>query len=108
MPEQAPLLSALFFVGVSVGLGTLVFGIRRIPWRYAALFGAGYGLVFATAYVASSGRLVASFGHLVDPGMLVLVGAFGGGLAQLAFERGERERRRISDAITAVREVHFT
>ena len=45
---------------------------------------------------------------LVDPGMLVLVGAFGGGLAQLAFERGERERRRISDAITAIREVHFT
>ena len=108
MTEQELLRTALIFFGVSVGLGTLMYGIRRIPWRYAALFGIGYGIVIATAYVASSGQFVASFGRPVDPGMLVLVGALGGGLAQLAFERGERECRRISDTITAIREVHFT
>lgn len=108
MTEQELLLTALFFFGMSVGLGTLTYGIRRIPWRYAALFGVGWGVVIATAYIASSWRYVASSGRLVDPGMLVLVGAVGGMLAQLAYERGERERRRISDAITATREVHFT
>jgi len=103
MTEQELLSTALFFFVGTAGLGPLMYGIKRIPWRYAALFGVGYGIVIATAYVASSGRFVASFGTPVDPGMLVLVGAFGGGLAQLAFERGERERRRISDAITAIR-----
>lgn len=101
MTDMDAILGALFFFVVSVGLGILMYGIRRIPWRYAALFGIGYGIVIAAAYVATSGRLV-------DPGMLVLAGAIGGGVAQFAFERGERERRRISDEITAIREVHVT
>ena len=42
--------------------------------------------------------------RLVDPPILVLIGAIGGSVTQWAFDRGQRERRRISDAITAVPE----
>ena len=45
--------------------------------------------------------------RLVDPAILVLIGAIGaigGSVTQWAFDRGQRERRRISDAITAAPE----
>jgi len=101
MTDMDVVAAALLFFVVSVGLGALMYGIRRIRWRFAALFGVGFGIVIGAGYVATSGRLV-------DPALLVIVGAFGGAVAQLAFERGEGERRRISEGITSIREVHFT
>ena len=83
---------------VAAVMGTLVYGIRRIPWRYAILFGIGFAAVIGAVALARA--------DVADPAILVLIGAIGGSVAQLAFERGERERRRISDAITGVGEGH--
>lgn len=80
---------------------TLAAGIRRIPWRYGALIGVGMAMVLTAAWAANA-RL------RIDPATLVLIGALGGSLTQQAFDRGERERRRISEGITSIREVHFT
>lgn len=93
--------TALVLFLVTAGLATLGAGIRRIPWRY----GVAAGLWIATALVAA---WAADRRLLDDPGMLVLVGALGGSQALLALDRGERERRRISDEITTIREAHFT
>jgi hypothetical protein len=89
--------AAVLFVAAAV-MGSLIYGIRRIPWRYAIVFGIGFGTVIGAVALAKA--------DVVDPAILVLIGAIGGGVAQLAFERGERERRRISDAITGVGEGH--
>ena len=91
-----PILTAAVLSVAAAVLGTLAYGIRRIPWRYAVLFGCGFGAVIGAVALAKA--------DLVDPPMLVLVGAIGGATAQLAFERGERERRRISEAIIGVGE----
>ena len=56
----------------------------------------GAGTVFTAVWAANA--------RLVDPAILVLIGAIGGSMTQWAFDRGQRERRRISDAITAVPE----
>ncbi len=93
MIEPVELVQPLAF-GAGVGaLMILVAGIRRIPWRYAVVVGVGYGIVFAALRAAASG---------VDPATLVLVGAVGGSVAIRGWDLGEQERKRISDAITAV------
>jgi hypothetical protein len=91
-----PILTAAVLFGVAAVMGTLACGIRRIPWRYAILFGIGFGVVIGAVSLAKT--------DVVEPAILVLIGAIGGSAAQLAFERGERERRRISAAITGVGE----
>lgn len=86
-------------IAEGVGFGVIavfLVGLRRLPWRYAILSGVGGGVVIATFRLAT---LDAGF----DPGLLVLVGAFGGSLASLGTERGERERVRRSVAILAGR-----
>jgi hypothetical protein len=78
----------LLFLGVSfvvwVGMAMLMLGLRRIAWRYAFVTASGMGLVFV---------LLRGW-----PGMstqvAVLLAAIGGGLATLAAERGERDRKR--------------
>ena len=84
-----------------VGLGIpFVFaaGLRRFPWRCCALAGLGIGFVFWAARLAIVG-LEPPFTRFLDPGILVLIGAFGGGLVQFAFDRGERARERRTAAI---------
>ena len=93
-----PIITAAVLFVVAAVMGTLVYGIRRIPWRYAILFGIGFAAVIGAVALARA--------DVADPAILVLIGAIGGSVAQLAFERGERERRRISDAITGVGEGH--
>lgn len=94
MIEPVELIEALAWGGAAGALMTLVSGIRRIPWGHAAVVGVGLAIVFAALRAATLG---------VDPGTLVLVGALGGSLAIRGWDRGEQERRRISDAITATR-----
>jgi hypothetical protein len=94
MIEPVELVEALAWGGVVGALMTFVAGIRRIPWRHAALVGLGYGIVFAALRAATFG---------VDTATLVLVGALGGSLAIRGWDRGEQERKRISDEITAIR-----
>jgi hypothetical protein len=100
MSTQDLVINAVVVGTVALALGTLMAGIRRTPWRYAIGIGIGFGLVIGAVGLATADG--------ADPAMLVLVGAIGGALAQLAFERGERERRRISDAVTAIRDVPST
>ncbi len=84
--------------GVAWGIVVMILmGVRRQPWRYCAVVGLGFGLVFGTLRLATlevDPRLLA-----VDPGMLVQLGALGGGIATLGFERGERARDRRTAAI---------
>lgn len=94
MGESGALVSAVVLFVAVAGTATLMAGIRRIPWRFGAVLGLGTGTVLATAWAATAG--------LGDPPILVMVGAIGGSVTQQAFDRGQRERRRISDAITAV------
>ena len=85
----------------AVGLATpLVFvaGLRRFPWRYCALAGFGFGLVFWAGRLAIV-TVDPPFNRFLDPGTLVLIGALGGGLVQFAFDRGERARQRRTAAI---------
>lgn len=78
-------------LGVLIGaLAVLTSGIRRLAWRYRALLGVGFAVVFAALRLAMTGG---------DPGLLVLIGAFGGALATVGSERGERDRERRSAAI---------
>jgi hypothetical protein len=92
------MIDALIWGGVMVPIVMLAAGIRRIPWRYAAMTGLGVGLVFAAGRLAISG-VDPDLRKWLDPGTLVLLGALGGGITSLSFERGERERRRRSAAI---------
>jgi hypothetical protein len=89
-------ISALAVFLVTAGLATLGTGLRRIPWRYGVVVGAGTGLVLVAVWAANSQQPI-------DPVTLVLFGAIGGSVTQLAFDRGQRERDRISGEITAVR-----
>jgi len=94
MDESRALVSAVVIFAATAGMATLGAGIRRIPWRFGAVLGLGAGTVFTAVWAANA--------RLVDPATLVLIGAIGGSVTQQAFDRGQRERRRISDAITAV------
>jgi hypothetical protein len=69
--------------GLIVGVGMmLMLGLRRLPWRYALVTALGFGLVFALLWGVPG----------LSPEIAVLLAAIGGGIAALAFERGERER----------------
>lgn len=94
MGESGALVSAVVLFVAAAGMAMLMAGIRRIPWRFGAVLGLGTGTGLAATWAATAG--------LGDPPILVLVGAIGGSVTQQAFDRGQRERRRISDAITAV------
>jgi precorrin isomerase len=94
MIEPVELVKALVWGGATGALMTLAAGIRRIPWRQAAVIGVGWGIVFAALKAATFG---------VDTSVLILVGAVGGSVAMHGFERGEQERKRISEAITSIR-----
>ena len=79
------MIEALIAGAVTGSLWMLFAALRRIPWRYAAIMGLGAGVVFATLRQVSID---------LDPGTGVLLGALGGGIVQLGFERGQRERDR--------------
>lgn len=81
--------------GAGVGiLAVFLAGLRRLPWRYSGLVGLGYFVVFTTLRLSAMDA---------DSGLLILLGAVGGGLATLGSERGERERTRRSASILAGR-----
>jgi hypothetical protein len=92
-------MSVIEAIAWGAGLGIVsVFlaGLRRLPWLYASLVGLGTGVVFAALRLAT-------FDASFDPGLLVLIGAFGGSLATFGAERGERARIRRSEAVLAGR-----
>ena len=62
-------------------------GIQRIPWRYGFVIGVGMTVVLVAGGWASSGGAAAR-----DMGNLVLVGAIGGGIAVMGYERGKARR----------------
>ena len=72
----------------------LVGGLRRWPWRYAGISALGWGVVFSALRLSAPD---------VDAGSLVLIGAIGGSLTSLGWERGERERIRRSASILGAR-----
>jgi hypothetical protein len=88
------LLTAVLFGSVSVALFIGMAGVRRIPWRHAALMGVGYVIVLAALWFAMF--------RARDP-ILVLVGALGGVLVQRGFDEGMQERHRISEGIISGR-----
>jgi hypothetical protein len=89
-----PVIEAIAW-GVVVGaLSVFLVGLRRLPWRHAALVGTGFGVVFGTLRLAT-------LDLTVDPAMLVLVGALGGSIATVGSERGERARKSRSAEILA-------
>ncbi|MEX1171983.1 MAG: hypothetical protein WEG56_05150 [Chloroflexota bacterium] len=95
MIEPTAAITAIVVFGLTSTLVSLGTGLRRIPWRFGVVVGMGTGMVLTAAWAANSG--------FIDPASLVLVGAIGGSLTQAAFDRGERERRRISESITTIR-----
>lgn len=85
----------------AAGFGVLiaiVTGIRRFPWAYCAGVGLGVAIVAWASRLAVVG-VDPALRNLLDPGMLVLIGALGGGLTQFAFDRGERAQQRRTAAI---------
>lgn len=84
---------AVLFLSVAA-MTTILAGLRRIPWRFGAAMGLGTSTVLTAVWAATAG--------IGDPPILVLIGAIGGSVTQHAFDRGQRQRRRISDAIIAV------
>lgn len=94
MVESNELLTATLFGGISVALFIGMAGVRRIPWRHAALMGVGYVIVLAALWFAMF--------RAVDP-ILVLIGALGGVLVQRGFDEGMQERHRTSREITSKR-----
>jgi hypothetical protein len=77
-------------------------GVRRFPWRYCAGVGVGFGIVVWALRLATI-SIDPSSATPLDPGMLVLIAAFGGGLTQFAFDRGERALQRRSAEILGTR-----
>lgn len=73
-------------------------GIRRFLWRWCALFGLGFGVVTWAMRVATVGPDPA-ISRFLDAGGLVMIGALGGVLIQLGFDRGERAQQRRTTAI---------
>lgn len=92
------MIEAVVWGGATGGLFMLMSGLRRLPWRHGAVVGLGGGIVFG-ALRLSMVDVDPALRLLVDPSVLVLTGAFGGGLAQFAFDRGEDARQRRSAAI---------
>lgn len=92
------MIEAVVWGAAVVPMFVLAAGIRRIPRRYAILAGLGFGLVYGTARLAIIG-VDPGLQRLLDPGMLVLVGALGGSATTHWWERGDRERKRRSAAI---------
>lgn len=87
--------------GAVVGLlFLLVAGLRRLPWPHAGLLALGEGIVFAALRFA---QLPSQWGGPIDAGTLVLLGAIGGGITMVGWERGERERARRSESIIGAR-----
>jgi hypothetical protein len=84
------MIESIGFGVVSALLFFALGGIRRLPWRYTALAGLGFGLVCATLRLATVG---------LDPGLSVLLGALGGSMSAVAIERGDRARDRHTAAI---------
>lgn len=86
--------------GAAVGaLFLLVSGLRRLPWRHGGLLALGFGTAFAALRLAQLNL----DGPFTDAGSLVLLGALGGSLAAVGWERGERERSRRSASIVEAR-----
>ena len=79
------MIEALIVGAVTGSLWMLFAGLRRIPWRYAAVMGLGAAVVFSALRQVTID---------LDPGTGVLLGALGGGIVQLGFDRGQRERQR--------------
>ena len=94
------MVEAIVWGAVVTALFALVTGFRRLPWRWCALVGLGFGIVFGALRLALIGMDPAQ-SAVVDPGSLFLVGAFGGGLVKFGFDRGEAERKRRSAAFLA-------
>lgn len=94
MVDVSALVSGVVLFLAVAAMATLMAGIRRIPWRFGAVIGLGTGTVLTAVWAATA--------VLVDPPILVLIGAIGGAVTQQALDRGQEERRRISEAITAV------
>jgi len=80
--------------GLIRGAGVmLMLGLRRMAWRYALPTAFGVGLVFS---------LLRGWPDM-EAGIAVLLAAIGGGVASLAFERGERDRQhRVAKILGAV------
>jgi len=74
-------------------------GIQRIPWRFGFVIGIGMTIVLIAGGWASSGVVAAR-----DMGNLVLLGAIGGGLAVMGYERGKARRDAKIAAILAAGE----
>jgi hypothetical protein len=86
------MIESIVWGGATGVLFVVAAGIRRLPWRYCAVVGMGYGIVFS----------ILRFSMVdIDPdaSLLVLLGALGGSVATFGFERGERARDRRSAAI---------
>ena len=85
---------AAVVVGLTSGLIFLFAGIQRIPWRYAALIALGIGVVMLAGSLASAG-----WTQNGQAGGLILLAAFGGGLAVRGYERGKAQRDAQVEAI---------
>jgi len=92
------MVEAIVWAAVPAAFIALMSGIRRLPWRWCVLVGLGFGIVWWAVRLATIDP-DPSLPVLADPGILVYIGAFGGGLAQFAFDRGERAQQRRSGAI---------
>ncbi len=82
---------------VAIGLAasvlfTIAAGLRRWPWRWCAVAGFGMGLFLATLRFSG-------LEPRADTGTLIGLGALGGSIMTVGFERGERDRRARSAAI---------
>lgn len=92
------MVEALLWGVVTALLATIVIGIRRFPWRWCAVFGLGWGVLTWAVRVSSFGPDPA-MSRFLDAGGLVMIGALGGILIQLGFDRGERSQQRRTAAI---------
>jgi hypothetical protein len=75
-------------VAASFALWVLLFGgLARIPWLHALQIAVGVTVVLTASSLASR-----ESGRPIDPGILVLLAAVGGGVAVRAYERGRARR----------------
>jgi hypothetical protein len=75
-------------------LFTLFAGIQRIPWRDAVLIGLGMSLVLFAGGIATNQII-----RPADTGILVFIGAIGGGIAVRGYEHGKAQRDATIQAI---------
>ena len=92
------MVEAIVWAAVPAAFITLISGVRRLPWQWCVMVGLGFGIVWWAVRLATIDP-DPSFSVLADPGILVYIGAFGGGLAQFAVDRGERARQRRTAAV---------